>query len=226
MGIFSGVGEFLFGKGPDVGAAQDFATQGTQQATQAITQGQQDALSQLRMGLTGAESTLQPTIAQGEQYQQDIRNLLMGGSDISTMPGYDAMSNARRSAVGDLGTGMAGTGKFFSGTTAERAADIGGGMENQFRQQLLQNLFMGAQPGQQASSQLAGMKMGAGTAGAQIPMAAGANIANLLQSSGANLANLQMGDQSKGVFGDILGAAATLGGAYMGSKPPATSGVV
>jgi len=226
MGIFSGVGEFLFGKKPDVAAAQAQMQQGTQQGVSAINQGQNQALSQLLMGLNNASSTLQPTINQGNQYQNDIRSLLMGNSDISQMPGYNAMSSSRRDAIGDLGTGMAGTGKFFSGTTAEQAANIGGGMENQFRQQLLQNLFMGAQPGQQATNQLAGFQMGAGQTGAQIPMTAGANIANLYSGGGNAMANMTMADQSQGAFGDILGAAATLGGAYLGAKAPVPGGAL
>lgn len=218
MGIFSNIGEFLFGKKPDVAGAQAQVQQGTQQGVSAITQGQNQALQNLMMGLSDATSTLQPTINQSQGYATSIQDLLMGKTPIEAIPGYNAMVQARGDAVGDLGTGMAGTGKFFSGTTAEGAANIGGAMQNQFLQQYLNNLMGAAAPGQQMQSQLAGMQMGAGTTGAQIPMTAGTNIANLYSGGGANLANLTMGDQSQGVFGDILGAAATLGGAYLGNK--------
>lgn len=196
MGLFSNIGEFLFGKKPDAAGAQS-----------ALTQGKDAALSNMTMGLNQAQGTLQPTINRGNQYQDDIQNLLMGKTNISSIPGFNAMSDARRDAVSDLGTGMAGTGKFFSGTTADRAADIGGSMQNQFLQQYLNNLVMGAQPGQQATNQLAGFQMGTGT-----------NMANTNMVAGSNMGNMIMADQSDGAFGDILGAAASLGGAYMGSK--------
>lgn len=196
MGLFSNIGEFLFGKKPDAAAAQS-----------ALTSGNDAALSKLMMGVNQAQSSLQPMISQSTGYNAEIANMLMGKTDPTTIPGYNAMTNARREAVGDLGTGMAGTGKFFSGSTAEGAAEIGGSMQNQLMQQYLNNLMMGAQPGNQAATNLAGMKMGAGTSGA-----------NILSSGGANMANMIMGDQSQGAFGDILGAAATLGGAYLGGK--------
>lgn len=196
MGLFSNIGEFLFGKSPDAAGAQS-----------ALTQGKDAALSNMTMGLNQARGTLQPTIDRGNHYQDDIRSLIMGKTDISSIPGFNAMSDARREAVGDLGTGMAGTGKFFSGTTADRAADIGGSMQNQFLQQYLNNLVMGAQPGQQATNQLAGFQMGTGT-----------NMANTNMGAGSNMGNMIMADQSEGAFGDILGATATLGGAYLGGK--------
>jgi hypothetical protein len=196
MGLFSNIGEFLFGKGPDTEAAQS-----------ALASGNQDALANIVMGLNQAQGTLQPMIDQSTGYNSKIANMLMGKTDPTTIPGYNAMTNARREAVGDLGTGMAGTGKFFSGSTAEGAANIGGSMQNQLMQQYLSNLMMGAQPGNQAATNLAGMQMGGGTSGA-----------NIMAGGGANMANMIMADQSEGVFGDILGAAATLGGAYLGGK--------
>ena len=198
MGIFSGIGEFLFGKAPDVGAAQG-----------QITQGKDDALQSLQMGLNQATGTLQPTINQSSELSTQLQNLLMGNTPTNQIPGFNAMSNARRDAVSDFGTGMGGAGKFFSGSMAEGAANIGGGMQNQFLQQAIQNLMMGAQPGQQMQSNLAGMQMGTGTAGA-----------NIQSGAGLNAANLTMGDQSQGIFGDLLSAAGTLGGAYLGSQTP------
>jgi len=190
-----------------------------------IEQGSAEALQNLQMGLTDATGTLQPSIGQGQQLTGELQNLLMGNTPIDQIPGFNAMSDARRQAVGDLGTGMAGTGKFFSGTTASRAGDIGGAMQNQLMQQRIQNLMMGAQPGQQATSQLAGMQMGAGTTGAQIPMTAGTNIANIIMGQQAQQQQAQQAADANqsGFLSDVLGLAGTVGGFLMGG--PAGAGV-
>ena len=191
-----------------------------------IRRGETQAMQNLQIGLGDATKTLQPTIDIGNQYTGDIRNLLMGRTDVSTLPGYNAMTMARRDAISDLGTGMAGTGKFFSGTTAEQASDIGGAMQNQFMQQYLNNLMMGAQPGQQATSQLAGYQMGAGQTGAQIPMTAGTNIANMMmgqQQLAAQQAQANK-DRKAGFWGDILGTVGTIGGFMLGGPMGAAAG--
>jgi hypothetical protein len=224
MGLFSNIGEFLFGHGPDVEGAQSQLADASQQAQSTVSASQAPALQQLQMGLSDASSTLQPAIGQGNELSSELQNLLMGNTQMSEIPGYNAMSNARREAVGDLGTGMAGTGKFFSGTTAERAGDIGGAMQNQLMQQRIQSLMMGAQPGNQATSQLAGMQMGAGTVGANIPLSIANSIAGMQMGAGTNAANITMADQTEGAIGDILGAVGTIGGAVAG-RPPAAPGV-
>ena len=235
MGIFD-VQNFASGGGMMPGQVQSIAgamptmmasaRQKQNAPLDAIRGSEAQAMQNLQMGLTDASTTLQPTIDQGNQYQQGIMEMLMGSGDVSGMPGYNAMQSARQDAIGDLGTGMAGTGKFFSGTTAEQAANIGGAMENQFRQQALQNMFMGAQPGQQATNQLAGFQMGAGQTGAQIPMTAGSNIANMMmgqQQLAAQQAQAKK-DRKAGMFGDILGLAGTVGGFMLGGPPGAVAG--
>ena len=173
------------------------------------------ALSSIQMGLDQATSTLDPNIGRSEELSGMLQSLLMGNTPTSSLPGYNAMTMARKDAIGDLATNNAGMGKFFSGTTAEQAADIGGSMENQLLQQTIQNLMMGAQPGQQMGGQLAGMQMGAGTASAQVPL----NIAQMQMQQ--NMANQQAQAATEanesGFWEDVLGGVATVGGALLAS---------
>ena len=233
MGIFSTIAG---GGGPQMSAATNVLSNAPAmiQAGQArqdrpinmIEAGKEEALQNLQMGLADATGTLQPAIGQGQQLSGELQSLLMGNTPINQIPGYNAMTSARQEAVGDLGTGMAGTGKFFSGTTAERAGDIGGAMQNQLMQQRIQNLMMGAQPGQQATGQLAGMQMGAGTTGAQIPMTAGTNIANIIMAQQQAQAAKDAADAANkgGFLSDVLGLAGTVGGFLMGGPAGAVAG--
>ena len=99
-------------------------------------------------------------------------------------------------------------------------------MQNQLMQQRIQNLMMGAQPGQQATGQLAGMQMGAGTTGAQIPMTAGTNIANIIMAQQQAQAAKDAADAANkgGFLSDVLGLAGTVGGFLMGGPAGAVAG--
>jgi hypothetical protein len=158
-------------------------------------------MRELTEGRAGAtEAAYQQAIGRMQPFQTAMSDLVMGRTPIESIPGYNAMSTARREAIGDLGTGMAGTGKFFSGTTAEQASDIGGQLQNQLIQQQLQNLQMGMS----GAGQMGGMDIGGAT-----------DISNLLMGGMGQAGQLDIG--AAGVrresMGDILGAAGTLAGA-------------
>lgn len=167
----------------------------------------EESLQAIQQGLGQATGTLSPLTSQAGTLTPEITKFLMGGTPNAQIPGVENMLMARREAIGDLGTGMAGTGKFFSGSTAEQASEIGGAMSNQLRQQYLNNLMRGAAPGQNAMGQLAGIQMGAGTASAQIPL----ELQRMLmqQEQFAQQMKEQQSANQAGFVGDLLGAAAT-----------------
>lgn len=161
-------------------------------ATQALARQQAD---QLRLAGQQVQQAGQP-------YMSKIQNLLMGQTPVNQIPGYQNMLAARGEAIDDLSTIQSGLGKFFSGSTAEQAAGIGGQLQNQLMQQRLSNLGMGL-------SQATGLA-GQGYGQAQ-------DIANLLM--GGQAASNQYAMQGAGArqqaMGDILGAAGTAAGLAM-----------
>lgn len=175
-----------------------------------------NATQAIQQGLMNASQTLSPEIDKSQQYSDELQNLLMGKTDISQIPGYEMMLSARGDALEDLSTTRAGMGKFFSGTTGEQAAEIGGELANRLMQQRIQNLTGGASTGHNMASQLAQMQMGAGTSKAAIP----------LQIQQMIMQQQQFDEQMKeeaaaneaGFFGDIIGAGAGVLGAWLGAS--------
>jgi hypothetical protein len=155
-------------------------------------------LTEERAGLT--QDAYGRAIERAQPFQTAMSDLIMGRTPIESIPGYNAFSNARRDAIGDLGTGMAGTGKFFSGTTAEEASTLGGGMQQDFLQNYLQNLRMGMT----SAGDISGLDIG-GVSDVSNLVMGGMNQAGNLDIAGAGVRRQSMGD--------LLGAAGTLAGA-------------
>lgn len=166
-------------------------------------------------GLTSAMDLLAPHMQGTQQAYDRFQNELFGNPTATqNLPGYGSMVSARGDAIDDLVTGRAGFGKLFSGSTGEAAADIGGSMEQNLRNNYLNMLMGETQAGRNLATQGAGMQMG----GAQ-------SIANILMGQEQMQAaqNQANADRKTGFWGDLLGAAGTVGGFLLGG--PAGAGI-
>ena len=102
-------------------------------------------------------------------------------------------------------------GMLFSGATAEEAADVGGSMANQLRQQYMQMLMGEAQAGRNLALGLGQLELG--ESGQQI------------QKYGIDVGAKQAAQAQKGSFWrDLLGAAGTIGGFLIGGPGGAALG--
>lgn len=142
---------------------------------------------------------------QGSQnaYSRFQQELLGTPTATQDLPGYGSMVSARGDALEDLATGKAGMGKLFSGSTGQQAADIGGGMEQQLRNQFMSMLSGEAGAGRNMASQATGF----GLQEDQMDLQREAMMRNAQSQDDAG---------QRGFWGDLLGAAGTVGGTLVG----------
>lgn len=157
--------------------------------------------------LESSQQRLDPFLMGGTQAQNRLTQELFSPSEISTIPGYSSMVSARQEGLSDLATGRAGLGTLFSGRTAEEAANLSGGMEQQLR-----NMFMGQ------LQQQAGMGAGIGQFLGNQEVGTAGNIANLLMggTQAASGMNVNAAQTQQQATGDLINAGATLAGYMMG----------
>lgn len=187
-------------------------------APQFNTTHQNEPVAGIQGGLNSAMDLLAPHMQGTQQAYDRFQNELFGNPTATqNLPGYGSMVSARGDAIDDLVTGRAGFGKLFSGSTGEAAADIGGSMEQNLRNNYLNMLMGETQAGRNLATQGAGMHMGAGQ-----------SIANLLMGQEQMQAaqDQASSDRKTGFWGDLLGAAGTVGGFLLGGPAGAAGGNV
>jgi hypothetical protein len=204
MGLF----DTVFGGGTDTSAlesgsqgAKKELKKGLKKGKGALNKGKKEGISSLAEGLQKADplyrdaaDNFDPYMQSGNELNQFYNDQLTGGPDhFVETDGYRAVRDAGEQAIMRNNAAMGGT---ASGINAADLDKYNVGLQEQYRQQYLDNLYRGSQQGLQAAGSQAGVLQ---------------NLGGLYNQFGVNKAGIQTGTatQLANLFSDHAGAQAT-----------------
>jgi hypothetical protein len=198
MGLFDAV----FGGGTDTSALEDGSRKAKKQLKKgikkgkgALTEGRDTGIASLAEGLKAAKPYYQdaannfdPYMQSGQQLNQFYTDQLTPGAPdhYTNTSGYNAVRDAGEQAIMRNNAAMGGT---ASGLNMADLDKYNVGLQEQYRQQYLDNLFRGSQQGLQAAGSQAGVLQNLG----QMYNQGGINKAGIQTDTGARLADLYSG---------------------------------